>query len=146
MNALPVVLDSAGLSAASEAKPPARLRALLAEAYARGSDVIVPAVICAEVCRGVARTRGVETLVTRKLPDNSGNRAIALAETDFTLARQVGAVLAGAGVGSEYIADAHVVAVCAQHGGGMVITSDPHDITRLAATVPSARIVVRAPD
>ncbi|MCA1672742.1 MAG: hypothetical protein LC799_11245 [Actinobacteria bacterium] len=38
---------------------------------------------------------------------------------------------------------AHVVAVCARHEGGLVITSDPDDIARLVVVVPTARVVTR---
>ncbi|MGI5217120.1 type II toxin-antitoxin system VapC family toxin [Nocardia sp. CA-290969] len=143
---LPVVLDSAGLSAAAEPKPPKRMQALLAEAYRRGSEVLVPAVVCAEVCRGVARTRQVETLVARTPRDAAAYRPVRIIPTDFDIARQVGAILNGAKVGSRYLADAHVVAVCAEFGGGLVITSDPDDIMHLAAAVPAARIITRSPD
>jgi hypothetical protein len=39
--------------------------------------------------------------------------------------------------------DAHVVAVCALHGGGVVVTVDDKDIQLLAQAVPSARITTR---
>ncbi|MGH3700317.1 MAG: hypothetical protein ACRDQY_12740 [Pseudonocardiaceae bacterium] len=68
---------------------------------------------------------------------------VVVVDTDFALARQVGAVLSGAGAGSVDLADAHVVAVCARRGGGLVITSDPDDIARLAAAVPAARVITR---
>jgi len=69
---------------------------------------------------------------------------VTVVDTDFALTRQVGAVLYGAATGSADLADAHVVAVCARRGGGLVITSDVGDIARLAAAVPSARIVSRS--
>jgi hypothetical protein len=47
------------------------------------------------------------------------------------------------GAGSADLADAHVVAICARRGGGLVITSDPDDIARLAVAVPAARVVTR---
>lgn len=142
---LPVVLDSDGLSALCESRPPAAIRALLREAWQRGRDVVVPAVVCAEVCRGVGRTRRVETVVTRQGRGSDPQRPVDVVATDFDLARQVGAVLHGAGADSRNLADAHVVAVCVRHGGGLVITSDPDDIHRLAAAVPSARVVTRPP-
>jgi predicted nucleic acid-binding protein len=139
---LPVVLDADGLDAMCEAQPRSAIRALLQEAWARQRDVLVPAVVCAEVCRGVARTRRVETMVSRHGP---GTRLpVGVVVTDFDLARQVGAVLHGASAGSADIVDAHVVAVCALRGGGLVITSDGGDIQRLAAAVPSARVVTRS--
>lgn len=66
-----------------------------------------------------------------------------MVDTDFGLARQVGAVLHGAGAGSADLVDAHVMAVCARRGGALVITSDPADIMRLAAAVPAARVITR---
>jgi predicted nucleic acid-binding protein len=140
---LPVVLDAGGLDSVCGREPPEPLRALLHEAWVRGRDVLVPAVVCAEVCRGLPRTRQVEAAVARR-DGRSGQRPpISVVVTDFALARQVGAVLHGAGAGSHDIVDAHVVAVCALHGGGLVVTSDRHGIERLAQAVPSARILTR---
>lgn len=68
-----------------------------------------------------------------------------MVDTDFALARQVGAVLHAGRSGSEQIVDAHVVAVCIPAGGGLVVTSDPDDIIALAAAVPAARIRVVNP-
>jgi predicted nucleic acid-binding protein len=140
---LPVVLDSDGLEALSEAHPPPLLRALLQEAWARHRDVLVPAVVCAEVCRGVARTRRVENVVARRNLTGGQRHPVNVVATDFDLARHVGAVLHGAQASSRDLVDAHVVAVCALYGGGLVITSDSGDILRLAAAVPSARVVTR---
>jgi hypothetical protein len=69
--------------------------------------------------------------------------AIRRLDTDFALARQVGAILHGAGADTADIVDAHVVATCASAGGGLVVTADPDAIERLAQAVPAARIVVR---
>lgn len=140
---LPLVLDADGLDALCDPTPPTALRALLREALDRGRDVLIPAVVCAEACRGVARTRRVESAVARHRPTRGQRPAVEVVDTDFTLARHVGAILHGAGAGSAYLADAHVVAVCARHGGGLVVTSDPDDIARLANAVPSARVVTR---
>jgi predicted nucleic acid-binding protein len=140
---LPVVLDADGLDALADPSPPNAFRALLREALDRGRDVLVPAVVCAEACRGPARTRRVETALARHRPTRGQRPPVAVVDTDFVLARQVGAVLYGAGAASADLADAHVVAVCARRGGGLVITSDPDDIARLAAAVPAARVVTR---
>lgn len=140
---LPVVLDADGLDALADPAPPNALRALLREALDRGRDVLVPAVVCAEACRGPARTRRVETALARHRPTRGQRPPVAVVDTDFGLARQVGAVLHGAGAGSADLADAHVVAVCARRGGGLVITSDPDDLARLAAAVPAARVITR---
>jgi len=140
---LPVVLDADGLDALADPSPPSAFRALLREALDRGRDVLVPAVVCAEACRGPARTRRVETALARHRPTRGQRPPVEVVDTDFMLARQVGAVLYGSGAGSADLTDAHVVAVCARRGGGLVITSDPNDIARLAAAVPAARVVTR---
>ncbi len=140
---LPVVLDAGGLDSICDREPPASLRALLHEAWARGREVLVPAVVCAEVCRGLPRTRRVEAAVSRRDGPGIQRPPLSIVVTDFALARQVGAVLHGAGADSRDMVDAHVVAVCALHGGGLVVTSDGPDIERLAQAVPSARILTR---
>lgn len=76
----------------------------------------------------------------------AARRPITVVTTDFALAKQVGAILHGAGAGSADIVDAHVVAACVPYGGGMIVTSDPDDISRLADVVPHVRIVTRRPD
>lgn len=141
---LPVVLDADGLDALADPAPPLAFRELLREALARGRDILVPAVVCAEACRGATRTRRVEAALARHRPNRGQRPPVAVVDTDFALARQVGAILHGAAAGSVDLADAHVVAVCARRGGGLVLTSDPDDIARLAAAVPSARIVTRS--
>ncbi len=47
--------------------------------------------------------------------------------------------------GSEKIADAHVVAVCAAADAALVITGDPDDINDLAPAVRECRNVTRDP-
>lgn len=141
---LPIVLDSAGLDALASARPPAVFRAMLSEAWEREREVIVPALVCAEVCRTAARTRAVEAAISRHDGSVGEKPLVRIVDTTFDLARSVGAILARARAGSSDIVDAHVVAVAARHGGGMVITSDPDDIVRLADAVPSARILTRA--
>ncbi|MGH8907255.1 MAG: PIN domain-containing protein [Egibacteraceae bacterium] len=141
---VPLVLDADGLDALCEPRPPERLRALLGEARARTRDVLVPAVVCAQACRGIPRTRRVEAAVARH-PTGAKRPPVKIIPTDFGLARQVGAVLHGAGADSADMVGAHVVAVCALHGGGVVVTADAKDIQRLAQAVPSARITTRPP-
>lgn len=142
MTGLPLVLDAEGLVAFSAAAPPESIRALLGEALGRGREVLTPTVACAEVARGVARTRALEAAVSRHDHSRGEQPALRLVDTDFGLARRVGAILDAAGVGSEGMVDAHVVAVCAPAGGGLVVTSDPVDIMALAAAVPAVRIRV----
>jgi predicted nucleic acid-binding protein len=142
---LPLVLDAAGLDALAIQHPPDVLRALLAEAHRRGRSVIVPTLVCAELARGRARTRALEATVARHDRSLGERPALQLMDTDFDLARQVGAILEATGHGSEHVVDAHVVAVCVPLGGGLVVTADPDDISALAAAVPAARIRTTRP-
>lgn len=134
------MLDAAGLAAMAARRPPDMFRAVLAEAYRRDREVIAPTVVCAEVARGRSRTRALEAAVSRHDRSHGERPSVRLVDTDFRLARQVGAILEALGSGSEHIVDAHVVAVCVPAGGGLVVTTDPDDILELAAAVPAARI------
>lgn len=140
---IPLVLDSGGLDALCRSVPTDDTRALLATAYQRNQPVLVPTVVCAELCRGVARTRQVEAALARRSPDR--HSGIKQCDTDFALARQVGAILHGAEAATTDIVDAHVVAVCVAAGGGIVVTTDPTDIHRLAQAVPAVHIVTTSP-
>lgn len=141
----PLVLDAAGLDELASMTPSEDLRGLIRQARDRRRPILVPAVVCAEICRGGPRTRSVEAALSRYRTASGHSSVIEVVPTEFTLARQVGAVLYGAGAGTEDVVDAHVVSVCVPFGGGMVVTSDPHDIRRLAAAVPSIRILTRPP-
>ena len=136
-----VVLDAAAFDVL-DGSDGAPLRHLLRVVLLRGGEVRCAAVTLAEVCRGPARTRRAEAAIAR---DRGGQR-ILVVPTDVRLARLVGAVLHGADRGSESIADAHVIAVCAGFDAAIVITSDPGDIAELASAVPGTRIVARTPD
>ena len=142
MNGLPLVLDAAGLDGLTQQRPPELLRALLAEALERGRDVITPTIVCAELARGQNRTRALEVTVARHDPRRAERPMLRLVDTDFGVARQVGAILHASGSGSDRIVDAHVVAACVPPGGGLVVTSEPDDVLELAAVVPGARIRV----
>lgn len=145
MTGLPLVLDAAGIEALAALRPPDMFRALLAEAHRRGCEVIAPTVVCAELARGGARTRALEAAVSRHDRARPERPALRLVDTDFDLARQVGAILEASASGSERIVDAHVVAVCVPTGGGLVVTTDPADIAELAGAVPAVRILTTAP-
>lgn len=140
MSAVPLILDADALAQLAR-RPGPRLRALLVVAERRDATVQVAAVTCAEVCRGRARTRSVEALLARRstLPG-----AVEVVPTGFALARQVGAILHAASVRSTHLADAHPVALAVEAGGGVIATSDPTDLERLADAVPAVRVVVQA--
>lgn len=89
-------------------------------------DVAIPTVILAELYRGAGRSHLIDALLARQ------EKALELRDTDRTMARLVGAVLAAAGAGSEHLADAHVVATAVESGGGVVLTTDVGDLERLA--------------
>jgi predicted nucleic acid-binding protein len=143
MTGAPLILDADGLDALTEQPPPDRLRALLAEAWERQSDVLVPALVCAECCRGAKRTRAVEAALARHRDSRAMRPAVRVVPTDFDLARRVGAVLAGVGAGTEDVVDAHSVAVASMFGRAVIVTADPDDILRLASAMPTVRIVTR---
>ena len=103
----------------------------------------MPALVCAEVCRTAARTRAVEAAVSRHDRRAGQRPPVRIVDTTFDLARSVGAILGRSRASTADIVDAHVVAVAARHGGGLVVTSDPDDISRLAGAVPAARILTR---
>src|SRR5450759_3882496 len=134
----PAIVLDAGAFDVLDTSTGTALRALLRRAAERGGETKSPAVVLAEVCRGAARTRRVEAALAR---DRDGQR-IRIVPTDERLAKLVGAVLHAAGRGSEALADAHVVAVCA---ASEVVSSDPDDIAALAPGVPGVRIIVRRP-
>jgi predicted nucleic acid-binding protein len=134
------VLDAAAFDVIDTTKG-AQLRYLLRSILDRGGDVRCAAVTLAEVCRGPARTRRVEVAITR---DRGGQRVLVV-PTDERLAKIVGNLLNTTGRSSEAIADAHVVAVCAGTEAAIVITSDPEDITGLAAAIPGTRVMTLHP-
>lgn len=144
-SAYPLLLDAAALSELAlpgKAGPPQHLRSLLAEAWRRDRAVLVPAVVCAEVARGRARQSAIEALLRRHDVSRGQRSPVRVVPTDFDLARRVGTVLHAARAGSEDLVDAHLVAICIEHGGGLVVTSDPGDVARLGAPFPGLRLVV----
>lgn len=62
-------------------------------------------------------------------------------DTDRPLARIVGGVLAAAQAGSEHLADAHVIAAAVELGGGLALTVDVEDLSRLAASYGNVTVV-----
>lgn len=135
-----VVLDAAVFDTIDSARG-RRLRGYLETVIARSGDVRCAAVTLAEVCRGIERTRRVESALRRR----RGGRRITIVPTDERLAKRVGTILHGTGSGSERLADAHVVALCADADLAVVFTSDPGDIRELAAAIPGTRVVTRRP-
>lgn len=92
-----------------------------------GRPVVICAVTLAEAYRGGSRTIAIDAFLS-----SLRGRGLVIRDTDRSLARLVGSVLNAAGVGSDYLADAHAVAAAVEDGGGVVLTGDPGDIQRLA--------------
>ena len=133
-----VVLDQRALDALAGGDGPAkrRVRQAMVAASRLRRDVVVPTVVLAELYRGGGRNQLVDALLSRE------ELALVLRDTDRVLARLIGGVLSAAGAGSEDLADAHVVAVAVEGGGGVVLTGDPHDMARLSD--PYRTVVVEA--
>jgi predicted nucleic acid-binding protein len=110
------------------------VRAALTAAHRANRDVIVPAVVLAELYRGHGHNQFVDSCLNRE----SG---IDVRDTTRQFARSVGGVLASAGAGSEDLADAHCVATAVDAGGGIIITGDPRDMNRLASSYRNVQVV-----
>lgn len=130
-----VVLDAEPLAVL--ARPRSHLhgevRAALEAARRLDRDVIVPAVILAELYRGPGQNQMVDSCLSRET-------GLFIRDTDRAFARLVGGVLGGARAGSGDLADAHTVAAAVETGGGVVLTTDPSDIARLAAIYPNVHV------
>lgn len=98
-----------------------------------GDDVLVPAAVLAEAYRGGRHDQVVDACLGR-FP------AFTVVNTDRSLARQIGHLLADAGRGSADHVDACVVAVAMFAGGGVIATADLDDIAALAVGRETIRV------
>ena len=130
-----VVLDAAALSALARPRGQRfrEVRAALEAARRLGRDVVVPAVVLAELYRGPGHSQIVDACLSRET-------GITVQETDRSFARLVGGVLTAARTGSKDMVDAHVVAAAVVAGGGVVLTGDRLDLERLAAAYPNVSV------
>lgn len=131
-----LVLDAEAMNALLDERHRAstRVRRALRAAHRLGRDVVVPTVILAELYRGAGHNHAVDSLLSRE------GGALLLRDTDRMFARLVGGLLAEARVGSRHLADAHVIAAAVESGGGVIVTGDPSDLTRLASPYRSVAI------
>jgi predicted nucleic acid-binding protein len=131
----PLVLDSEAFCALAGRPTPREreVRAAMRAASRLGRDVIIPTVILAELYRGQRHSQLVDSCLSRET-------GVRIRDTDRRLARLIGGVLAGARAGSAHLADAHVVAVAVESGGGLILTGDKSDLERLAAPYPNILI------
>ena len=109
------------------------VRAALEAARRLRRDVVVPAVVLAELNRAPKYNALVDACLSR-------DSAIEVRDTDRALARLVGGVLAAARAGSADLADAHNVAVAVEAGGGVILTGDRLDLERLAGPYPHVQV------
>ena len=131
-----IVLDNAALAALAGAESTAKetVRAALTAAVRLQRDVVVPAVVLAEMYRGRHHNQVVDACLSRET-------GLRIRDTDRTFARLVGGVLAGARVGSESMVDAHVVAAAVESGGGVCLTGDPGDVGAMGAPYPHITVL-----
>jgi predicted nucleic acid-binding protein len=132
-----LVLDAEAVNALLDPHHPGerRVRHAMAAARRLGRDVVIATGTLAELYRGRGRNQALDALLARE-----SKNGLLLRDTDRTLARLIGAVLAEAGASSALFADAHPVAVAVESGGGEIQTGDPEDLGRLAA--PYRTIVI----
>ncbi len=129
-----VALDAEALTALTRSGPRRQtVRAALEAARRLGREVVLPTLVLTESYRGRAHAQAVDSLLARE----TGFR---LRDTDRQLARLVGGLLTVAGMGSDAVVDAHVVAVAAEAGGGVVLTGDVDDLERLTAGAVSVTV------
>jgi hypothetical protein len=130
-----LALDAEALSRlARGGQAEAAVRAALTAALAERVDVLVPAAVLSEVYRGPRYDPIVDACLARE-------GGIGVVDTDRSLARRVGHILAAARRGSEHHVDATVVATCALAGGGLILTADVGDLEAL--TPSGSGIAVR---
>lgn len=111
-----------------------RTLGVLQAALADDDEILVPAVVLAELYRGRQHDQVVDACLSRF-------SAIVVVDTDRPLAREVGHVLARAGRGSADHVDASVVAVAARNGPAVIATADVDDIAALAAGVHGVSVL-----
>ena len=130
-----LVLDAEALSSLARGRGPQfrEVHAALEAARRLQREVVTPAVILAELYRGPGHNQVVDSCLSRET-------GIQVRDTDRGLARIVGGVLAGARADSADLADAHVVAVAVEAGGGVLVTGDAGDLGRLAAAYTNVQV------
>jgi predicted nucleic acid-binding protein len=131
-----VVLDAEALAALAgqPGRRSVEVRAAVRAAARLQREVVVPSVILAELYRGPRHNQLVDACLSRET-------GLRIRDTDRSLARIVGGVLAAARVGSEHLADAHVVAAAVELGGGLILTADLDDLGRLAAAYGNITVI-----
>jgi len=124
-----LVLDSEALSALARPHQDVHrhrlVRAALRSAHRKNFPVRVPSAVLVEFYRGGGTDAAIDSVLSRGFAQ--------VVTTGARTARVAGHLLAAAGAGSELAIDALVIATAIRFGGGVVLTHDPDDLTRLAA-------------
>ena len=109
------------------------VRAAMRSAHSRNAPVRIPTAVLLELYRGPGFDEPVDRAVAQGFAQ--------VITTGARIARIAGHLLAHIGAGSELAVDALVVATAIRLGGGIVLTHDPDDLTRLAARHPNVAVV-----
>jgi predicted nucleic acid-binding protein len=133
---LALVLDAEALSSLARQRGQRfrEVRSALEAARRLRRDVVVPAVILAELYRGPRHNQIVDACLSRE-------SWVRVRDTNREFARYVGSVLSAARAESSDMADAHAVAAAVEAGGGVILTGDESDLGRLAASFPTVHVV-----
>jgi len=129
-----LVLDAEAVSILARPRGPRirRVQAALEAARRLQREVVTPAVVLVELYRGPGQNQVVDACLSRET-------GLTVRSTDRSFARYVGSVLAAARADSSDMVDAHVAAAV-EGGGGLVLTGDGDDLTRLAASYPNVHV------
>lgn len=130
-----IVLDTEALSVLASPKERGasarRAQAILQAAAIRNAPVRTSAGVLVEAYRGKARDAGVDRVL---------NQGVEVLPVDRGTARVAARLLTDADLDSCSAVDAVVVATAIRLGGALVLTSDPDDLSRLAANHPGVEI------
>jgi len=124
-----LILDSEALNALANPKQRnalfQRARAVLTIAHERRALVRVPAPVLAEVCRGPRFDAAINQLLNDK--------GIVVCDLTADIAQRAGQLLASAKLSSVHAVDAFVIATALTFDTAVIATSDPADLSKLAA-------------
>ena len=132
-----IILDSEAISQLARSKGKGAqgiVQDAIRAAATVGAPVIVPAAVLAEQYRWGSHDQLVDACLSRY-------PGIEIENTTRSLARSIGNILGRAKLGSEHHVDAAVIATATARGGGVILTSDPDDLERLAAGNSAITIV-----
>jgi predicted nucleic acid-binding protein len=131
-----LVLDAGALSVLADRRltdSTRRVRALLAVAWARDAEVVVPSAVLAELYRGDGSDAAIDSVLT--------GRGVRTVTSGRRIARTAGGLRHRDRLDSCHVVDCIVVATAVRLGGGVVATGDLHDMERLARDHPN--VVIR---